>query len=168
MSENEFKPKKSLGALNVVSKQEHKGFGSGMLDLSNLSSMIVDGDEAYIDLGAIHAKSKVERGCKFTTNKAEVPDGRRCWIVWVEIGRDDEGQAYYAGLTTCEMLVDSEKRLIWKILPEHVQKMEWALKHRYVVEDLNEKEKEALRTRLAEYKPEWWERTPEELKAKLA
>src|SRR5690554_5690541 len=60
------KGKKTL-SLNVVSSRNvHRGFGAGMIDLSNLSSIIIDGGEAYIDIGAIHAKSKVERGIRFT------------------------------------------------------------------------------------------------------
>src|SRR4051812_18607732 len=115
-----MEPKKSI-SLNVVSNKEHKGFGAGMLDLSNLSSIIIDGDEAYIDIGAIHAKSKVEKGINFSTNKADVPNGRKCWIVWVAVSRSEEG-AYYAGITACEMLVDTEARRGWKILADHVNK----------------------------------------------
>ena len=57
---------KKKSEFNLMSTKEHKGFGAGALDLSALSSIIIDGADAYIDLGAIHAKSKVERGIKFT------------------------------------------------------------------------------------------------------
>lgn len=159
--------KKQLNSLNVVSQKEHKGFGAGALDLNNLSSVIIDGDEAYIDLGAIHAKSKVEKGIKFTVNKEEVPNGRKCWIVWVVVGRTEEGQ-YYAGVTACEMSVDPEARKGWKILADHVNKMDYALKHRFILEGLNETEKSALRKQLMEHNAEWWNRSPEELKNKLS
>jgi predicted nucleic acid-binding Zn finger protein len=153
-------------SLNVVSNKEHRGFGAGALDLSNLSSIIIDGEEAYIDLGAIHAKSKVERGVKFSVNREDVPNGRQCWIVWVAVGRNDEGQ-YYAGVTACEMLVDSEARRGWKILADHVNKMDYALKRRIILEGLSETERAALKKALIAHNAEWWERSSEELKMGL-
>ncbi|MBD2860388.1 MULTISPECIES: YwhD family protein [Paenibacillus] len=154
-------------ALNVVSNKEHKGFGAGALDLSNLSSIIIDGEDAYIDLGAIHAKSKVERGIKFSMNKDDTPNGRKCWIVWVYVGRSEEGP-FYAGVTACEMLVDTEARRGWKILADHVNKMDYALKQRIILDGLSDGEKAALKRVLAEHNAEWWERSGEALKQGLA
>ncbi len=156
-----------MNALNVVSNKEHRGFGAGSIDLNNLSSVIIDGDEAYVDLGAIHAKSKVEKGVKFSMNKDDVPNGRKCWIVWVYVGRDEEGQPFYAGLTACEMLVDTEARRGWKILADHVNKMDYAMKRRFITEGLSDREREALRKVLIEHNAEWWERSGETLKAQL-
>lgn len=159
--------KKKL-ALNIVSsKVNHKGFGAGAIDLSNVSSIIIDGDEAYLDMGALHAKSKVEKGIKFSINKEEVPNGRRCWIVWVAVDRTEEG-SYYAGVTACEMLVDTEARKGWKILADHVNKMDHAMKRRIVLDGLNEAEKAALKKQLVEHNEEWWNRSSEELKQGLA
>jgi hypothetical protein len=161
------KEKKKLNALNVVSNKEHRGFGAGSIDLNNLSSVIIDGDEAYIDLGAIHAKSKVEKGVKFSVNKDDVPNGRKCWIVWVYVGRDEEGP-FYAGLTACEMLVDTEARRGWKILADHVNKMDYAMKRRVIVEGLDDTEKAALKRVLIEHNAEWWEHSSDQLKAVFA
>lgn len=160
------KNKKNL-SLNVVSsKNKHQGFGSGMIDLSNLSSVIIDGEEAYIDVGAIHAKSKVERRIKFTTEKEEVPNGRRCWIVWVAVDRKQEG-SYYAGVTACEMKIDEEAKKGWKILAHHVNNMDKALKRKYILEGLQPHEKAALKKVLIEHNGTWWENSPEELKQSL-
>jgi hypothetical protein len=159
--------KKKL-ALNIVSsKVNHKGFGAGAIDLSNVSSVIIDGDEAYLDMGALHAKSKVEKGIKFSMNKEDVPNGRRCWIVWVAVDRTEEG-SYYAGVTACEMLVDTEARRGWKILADHVNKMDQAMKRRIVLDGLDEAEKATLKKQLVEHNEEWWNRSPEELKQGLA
>ncbi|XEC94883.1 YwhD family protein [Paenibacillus tarimensis] len=158
-SNPEKKEKKSL-SLNVVSKKEHKGFGAGSIDLNSVSCVIIDGDEAYIDIGAMHAKSKVERGIKFSTNKEEVPSGRPCWIVWVAVDRAEEG-SYYAGATACEMLIDSEARRGWKILADHVNRLDYALKRRIMVENLGGKEKGLLRDLLIKHNEEWWNRSPE-------
>jgi hypothetical protein len=159
--------KKKL-ALNIVSsKVNHKGFGAGAIDLSNVSSVIIDGNEAYLDMGALHAKSRVEKGIKFSTNKEEVPNGRKCWIVWVAVDRTEEG-SYYAGVTTCEMLVDMEAKRGWKILADHVNKMDYAMKRRIVIEGLDETEKAALKKQLIEHNEEWWNRSADELKQALS
>ncbi|MNI00276.1 YwhD family protein [compost metagenome] len=164
----DMEPDKKKLALNIVSsKVNHKGFGAGAIDLSNVSSIIIDGDEAYLDMGALHAKSKVEKGIKFSMNKEEVPNGRRCWIVWVAVDRTEEG-AFYAGVTACEMLVDTEARRGWKILADHVNKMDHAMKRRIVIEGLNETEKAALKKQLVEHNEEWWNRSQEALKEALS
>jgi hypothetical protein len=155
-------------SLNIVSSNvNHKGFGAGAIDLSNVSGIIIDGDEAYIDAGTLHAKSKVEKGLKFSTNKDDVPNGRTCWIVWVAVDRTTEG-AYYAGMSACEMLIDTEAKRGWKILADHVNKMDAAMKRKFILEGLNETEKAALKRQLIEFNPENWERSPDTLKELLA
>ncbi|MBD2845586.1 YwhD family protein [Paenibacillus sp. IB182496] len=161
----EKKPKKQL-ALNVVSNKEHKGFGAGSIDLNSVSCVIIDGDEAYIDIGAMHAKSKVERRIKFSTNKEDVPSGRTCWIVWVAVDRSEEGQ-YYAGATACEMLIDEEARRGWKILADHVNRLDYAIKRRIMVDNLGTKEKGLLRELLIKHNELWWTNSPD-LQAALA
>ncbi|MFD0590480.1 YwhD family protein [Paenibacillus sp. GCM10027627] len=161
----EVKEKKSL-SLNVVSSKKHKGFGAGSIDLSDVACVMIDEGVAYIDVGAMHAKSKVERGIKFTPNKEDTPNGRECWIVWVAVERGEEG-SYYAGATACEMLVDSEAKRGWKILADHVNRLDYAIKRRYMLDNLGETEKAALRKLLVEHNSEWWDRSPAELKEVL-
>ncbi|TBL72629.1 YwhD family protein [Paenibacillus thalictri] len=156
-------------SLNIVSgKVEHRGFGAGSIDLNNMSSVIIDGDEAYLDMGAMHAKSKVEKGIKFSVNKEDTPNGRKCWIVWVAVDRNEQGEKYYAGVTACEMLVDPEARRGWKILADHVNKMDYALKRRFVLDGLNDAEKAALKACLIEQGEDMWELSPDTLKQGLA
>ncbi|RKD23020.1 hypothetical protein BEP19_12380 [Ammoniphilus oxalaticus] len=153
--------------LNIISKTNtHGGFGAGMINLSNMSAVIIDGEEAYIDIGALHAKSKIERGIKFLPQKDEVPNGRKCWIVWAAADRNENGP-YYAGLTACEMLVDPEARRGWKILADHVNKMDAAMKRRYMLDELNDQEKATLRHMLEQHNVEMWANSPEELKNAL-
>ncbi|MCE5172198.1 YwhD family protein [Paenibacillus profundus] len=166
MDASDKKVKKPL-ALNVMSSSKHKGFGSGSIDLNNVSPVIIDEGKAYIDLGAMHAKSKVERGIKFIPNKEDVPNGRKCWIVWVAVDRTPEG-ACYGGLAACEMLVDTEAKRGWKILADHVNKMDNAMKRRIILDGLDAEEKAALRELLMTHNAEWWERSSDDLKAQLA
>lgn len=161
----EEKAKKSL-SLNVVSNKKHRGFGAGSIDLSDVACVIIDEGVAYIDVGAMHAKSKVERGIRFSPNKEDTPNGRQCWIVWVAVDRDEEG-SFYAGATACEMLIDTEARRGWKILADHVNKLDYALKRRFVLGELGDVEKAALKKLLIEHNAEWWERSSDELKEAL-
>ncbi len=158
--------KKGL-AFSVVSSKEHKGFGAGFIDLNSLSAVIVDGDQAYIDLGAMHAKSKVERGIKFLANKEDVPNGRKCWIVWVAVDKNAEAGPYFAGATACEMLIDEEAKRGWKILADHVNRMDYAMKRRILLDGLNEPEKAALKNCLTSYNEAYWNNSGDELKQAL-
>ena len=159
--------KKKL-ALNVVSNKEHKGFGAGSINLSQMSSAIIDRGEAYLDVGAMHAKSKVEKGIKFSPNKEDVPNGRPAWIVWIAVDRDESGHSYYAGVTSCEMLVDEVARRGWKVLPDHVNRMDAALKRKFMLDNIGPAEKAALTKLLQEHNAEWWDRSPQALKDLLA
>lgn len=160
---------KKIFALNIISnddKSKHKGFGAGSIDLNSMSPVIIDGDEAYIDIGAMHAKSKVEKGIKFSVNREDVPNGRQVWIVWVAVDRSPEGQ-FYGGMTACEMWIDTEARRGWKILAEHVNKMDYALKRRVILDGLSAGQKNALKKLLIETNQDWWDRSSDELKATL-
>lgn len=158
---------KKPNALNIVSsKTSHKGFGAGAIDLSNVSGVIIDGDEAYVDNGTLHAKSRIEKGIRFTSDRSEVPNGRKCWVVWVAVDRNAEGQ-FYGGLAACEMLVDPEAKKGWKLLADHVNRMDKAMKRHILADNLDAGEKAVLRKLLMEINPDWWARSPEELKDAL-
>jgi hypothetical protein len=145
----------------------HEAYYTGTLNLSNLSSVLIDEDHAKIDLGLIHAKSVVERGIQFTSNPEEVPQGKPYWIVWIAIDRAEYGP-YYAGATACSMIVDKEKRKGWKNLAEHVNRMDDALKRRIQLTQLGDREKAALKKLLIEHNPEMWENSKAELKEQLS
>lgn len=123
----------------------HGGFGVGALSLENISPVFVDVVEqnAFVDIGAMHARSTVEKGIKFLTNKDEVPNGKPYWLVWVTIERTAHG-AYYAGVTACEMTVDREIRRGYKSLPEHVNKMDKSLKRHIMVDHMDDSSKRCL------------------------
>ncbi|NQX49756.1 YwhD family protein [Paenibacillus tritici] len=155
-------------ALNIVNaRAKHKGFGAGSIDLNNVSPVIIDQGEAVIDIGAMHAKSKVEKGIKFSVNREDVPNGRQVWVVWVAVDRTPEGQ-FYGGITACEMWIDTEARRGWKILADHVNKLDAALKRKLMLEGLGISERAALKSLLMTHNEEWWAASPEELKAALS
>lgn len=133
-------------ALNIVNaRAKHKGFGAGSIDLNNVSPVIIDQGIAVIDIGAMHAKSKVEKGIKFSMNREDVPAGRQVWVVWVAVDRTPEGQ-FYGGITACEMWIDTEARRGWKILADHVNKLDAALKRKLILDGLGSTERAALKS----------------------
>lgn len=136
-------PKKKSIGFNIIkddSTDGHGGYGVGALSLENISPVFVcpSDEEVFVDIGAMHARSVVEKGIKFLPNKDEVPNGKLYWLVWVTIDRKQEGP-YYAGMTACEMTVDREIRRGYKSLPEHVNKMDKSLKRRIMVEEIDRK-----------------------------
>jgi len=164
------KKKKSIG-FNIIKNDPtdgHGGFGVGALSLENVSPVIIDveAEEALVDIGAMHARSAVERGIKFTPNREEVPNGKPYWLVWVTIDRKEEGP-YYAGVAACEMTVDREARRGYKSLPEHVNRMDKSLKRHVIVEHMDEKSKKVLADFLKNHDIEMWNRSSEELKRGL-
>ncbi|MFM1651151.1 YwhD family protein [Brevibacillus sp. B_LB10_24] len=160
--------KKNSGFTILSSKTEvHGGYGKGVIDLNSVASVIIDGDEAYIDMGAMHAKSAVEKGIKWTANKDEVPNGKPYWLVWVTVDRNESGP-YYAGVTSCYMEIDREARRGYKILADHVNRMDYSMKRRIMVSELDETSKKALKKLLMEHNLEMWNNSSDELKEGLS
>ena len=144
---NEEKPKRKLGFTIIKDDPTdgHGGYGIGALSLENVSPVIVDIEEgeARIEIGAMHARSDTERGVKFTTNREDSEGGKPYWLVWVTIDFKEDGP-YYAGVTACEMVVNREKRRGYKILADHVNKMDKSMKRNIIVDHIDDKSKQIL------------------------
>ncbi|MEH7343253.1 YwhD family protein [Bacillus sp. JJ1532] len=166
----EEKKKKNIG-FNIIKSDPtdgHGGFGSGSLSLDNVSPVIIDVEagEASIEVGALHARSPVEKGIKFLPNKEEVPNGKPYWLIWVTIDRKEDGP-YYAGVTACEMTVDREIRRGYKSLPEHVNRMDKSIKRHIMVDHMDAKSKKILSDFLKNHDAGMWERSLQQLKDDL-
>ncbi|GIO26813.1 YwhD family protein [Ornithinibacillus bavariensis] len=150
------------------SNDGHGGYGVGAISLENMSSIIVDPNEnkAYVDMGAMHARSDVERRVKFQPDKSLVPDGKLYWIVWVTVERNENGP-YYAGVAGSEIRVDRPNKIAYKSMPEHVKHMEKSLKGHVIVEHMDEQSRHLLRNFLQEFNPELWNNSSEQLKEAL-
>ncbi|WP_210364372.1 YwhD family protein [Bacillus sp. REN3] len=167
----EEKKGKNIG-FNIIKNDPmdgHKGFGKGVLTLDNVSPVIIDVEagEAVVDVGAMHARSVVEKGIKFLPDRNEVPDAKPYWVVWVTIDRKEEGP-YYAGVTACEMTVNREIRRGYKSLPEHVNFLDKSIKRRIIVGHMDGKSKAILADFLKKHDPGMWDRSENQLKADLA
>ncbi|WLR50757.1 YwhD family protein [Bacillus tianshenii] len=160
--------KKKMG-FNILKNDPtdgHGGYGTGALSLENVSPVIVDveNEEAYVDMGALHARSAVEKRIKFSAKKEDVPNGKLVWLVWVTVGGNEQGPAY-SGIGACEMLIDAEARRGYKLLPEHVNNMDKALKGKVVMDKMDEKSKEILRDFLITFKDgAIWNNSSDEVK----
>jgi hypothetical protein len=166
----EEKKKKPIG-FNIIKKdptEGHGGYGAGTLSLDNISPVIIDVEAgvAEVDVGAMHARSVVEKGIKFLPNREDVPNGKPYWLVWVTIDRKAEGP-YYAGVTACEMTVDREIRRGYKSLPEHVNRMDKSLKRQIIVDHMDDKSKQILASFLQNHNQSMWDYSTQQLKDDL-
>lgn len=167
---NEEKPKQKMGFTIIKNDPTdgHGGFGVGSLTLENVSPVIIDIEEgkATVDIGAMHARSDVERGIKFTVNREDSEDGKPYWLVWVTIDHKSDGP-YYAGVAACEMVVNREKKRGYKILADHVNKMDKSMKRHIIVNHMDEKSKQVLTEFLKQHNLDMWERSDEQLRQDL-
>ncbi|MCL6631568.1 MAG: YwhD family protein [Alicyclobacillus herbarius] len=130
--------------------------------MRGMSAVIIDGERVFVDNGAIHAKSGVERGIRFVTNPEEVPHPRRVWICWVTLHRFDSSdgqgkvQGYY-GLQVFPVDIDAKAKIGYKSLSESVNKMGYAVKGRVDIEPLPWQERVRLRNFLQGLRPDLWE-----------
>lgn len=144
--------KKQLNLTIMSDRKKHK-----TLDLSALAPVMLDvtNGEAYVDMGALHARSKLERGIKFGTDPEEVPNGIPYAIVWMSTNTNEQGPYIY-GAGACRMTIDAEARRGYKLLPEHVNSMDMAMKGRFDLTALTPEERTLLQRFIQNDKPELW------------
>lgn len=163
---NEEKPKQKVGFTIIKNDPTdgHKGYGIGSLSLENVSPVIIDIEEgtAKVEIGAMHARSDTERGIKFTTNREDSAGGKPYWLVWVTIDYKQDGP-YYAGVAACEMVVNREKRRGYKILADHVNRMDKSMKRQILVDFMDDRSKEILKEFLQSHNPQMWEQSEQKL-----
>ncbi|MFT8363658.1 MAG: YwhD family protein [Sporolactobacillus sp.] len=148
----------------------HGGFGAGLVNLDNMSPVIIDVEAgtAKVDIGALHARSDIERRIRFSKDKADLQGGGKLyWLVWVNTLTTADGPRY-DGAAACEMMINREIRRGYKILADHVQKMEAALKGKVLLEEMDAASKSVLRSFLAQAAPDQWQRANPEIHRQLS
>src|SRR5699024_841168 len=138
------------------------------ISLENISHVIIDPNEdtAFVDMGAMHGRSEVERRVKFLPNKEDVPNGKLYLIVWETVERGKNGPYYY-GVTGCEIRVDRPIKRAYKSMPEHVNHMDKSMKGHVIVDHMDDKSKKLLADFLREFDSSMWENAEEELRQSL-
>ena len=155
---------------NILSGDSTGGDGSygvGTINLDNISPVIVDPqkEEAYIDMDALHARSKIEKKVRFKPDKEPLVEPNLYWIVWVATQVGQEGP-YIHGIGACEVQVSTEERRIkpgYKSMPEHVNNLDKSLKGKVLVEHMDEKSKQILVDYLKEEHGELWKNSRDEV-----
>lgn len=163
--------KKKMQGFNILSSDStdgHGGYGRGVIDLNNVTPVFIDVDagEAFVDIGAIHARSVVEKGIKFLHNKEEVPNGKPYWLIWVTTNEQNGGPAY-TGVAACELTVDRSIRRGFKNFPQHVNYMDKSLKGHILVDHMDDDSKKVLEEYLKTFNEDMWKRSDEKLKEDL-
>ncbi|MRH43999.1 hypothetical protein GH741_15250 [Aquibacillus halophilus] len=171
MSAEEPSKKKKSNQFTIMkddSTDGHGGYGVGTVTLENISPVIIDPNEnrAFVDMGAMHARSEIERRVKFLPNKDEVPNGLLYWIVWVTVERSEKGP-FYSGVAGSEVIVDRSIKRAYKSMPQHVNHMDKSMKGKIIIEHMDDKSKELLGDFLREFNPVMWENSTQELKDSL-
>lgn len=147
----------------------HGGYGIGSISLENISPVIIDPNEdrAFVDMGAMHARSEIERRVKFLSNKDEVPNGKLYWIVWVTVEKNENGP-YFSGVCGSEVRVDRSIKRAYKSMPEHVTHMDKSLKGKVMLEHMDDHSKKLLKDFLADFEGgDYWSNSGDELKEVL-
>ncbi|MDV2583142.1 YwhD family protein [Alkalibacillus haloalkaliphilus] len=170
MADENNQEKKSSNKFTIMKDDPidgHPGYsgGGGAFSLENMSPLIVDPNEdrVWVDMGAMHARSEVEKRIKFVTDQEEVPNGKPYWIVWVTVERGEHGPYYY-GVAACYLEVDREARRGYKVLAEHVNRMDKSLKGKIILEHMDDHSKALLRDFLKDFNEQYWELSTDELK----
>lgn len=168
-NEQTDKKKNQFTILKDDSTDGHGGYGVGSISLENVSPVMLDPNEgeAYVDMGALHARSKMEKRIKFKPDRENAPNGKLYWLVWVTVDQKQEGP-HYAGVASCEMVIDYEIRRGYKSLPEHVNNMDKSLKGKIIVEHMDDTSKKILKNFLQEHSEEMWNNSSDELKEGLS
>ena len=128
--------------------------------LSNLSAVLIDGDDIRIDNGAIHGKAYVERGIRFVNDPDDVPNPRRVAAVWVTLRRAVPGLGIN-GLGASVMQIDAEAGVGYKHLADQVNKMDGAVKGKILLDALTPAEHRLLGAFLMAQRAELWENATE-------
>ncbi|WP_026570814.1 YwhD family protein [Sediminibacillus terrae] len=162
------KKKNQFTIMKDDSTDGHGGYGVGSISLENISPVIIDPaeDRAFVDMGAMHARSEIERRVKFLPDKDAVPNGKLYWIVWVTVERKDSG-SYYHGVAGSEIRVDRSIKRAYKSMPEHVNHMDKSMKGKVIVDHMDGHSKKLLGDFLREFNKEMWENSSDELKQAL-
>lgn len=149
----------------------HKGTNIGSISLDNVAPVFIDvaAQEAFIDVGAMHARAEVEKRVKWIKDIEEVKgeEAKEYWLCWVTTERGEHGP-YYAGLTGCYLMVNKAKKRGYKSMPEHVNMMDKSMKHQIVIEHIGDENRKTLQSFLQTHNEEMWLNSSEALRQSLA
>lgn len=146
----------------------HKGQNFGSISLENIAPVYINIEtkEAVLDIGGLHGKAEVEKRVKWIKDKSEAegPDAKEYFLVWVAVERAQAGPVYN-GLGACYLMVNKEKRRGFKMMHEHVNTLDDAMKGRINIDVLDSGSKNSLKQFLIVHNEDIWNRSREVQKA---
>jgi hypothetical protein len=168
MDQNNFRDRQEVQAMELNLTGRPSGHGTPD-DFANLSAVLIDGEQIFLDNGAIHGKSQVERGIDFRSARSpeDVPDGRVVDVIWVTLKRYESGSGYH-GIASAQLFIDANKRIGYKPMGSLVNQMDRAVKGMIELSTLSPEKRQRLAAFLAQFREDLWENTPAEVKEKLA
>ncbi|ASS76192.1 hypothetical protein CIG75_15420 [Tumebacillus algifaecis] len=151
--------------LNLTGRDKH----STPDELQNLSAVMIHGDDIFVDQGAIHGKSRLERGIDFRAAKGpeDVPNGEKIAVIWVTLKTYEAGRGF-SGIASAELVIDFPHGIGYKAMGPLVNQMDRAVKGRVDVSNLTSEQKAKLADFLQQLRADLWANTPDEVKAQLA
>lgn len=145
--------------LQLTGKSKHSVDDS----MKGLSAVLVDGDEVFIDNGAIHAKSRLEKGITFVKTREEVVNGREVLGFWITLHRFDGKQGFY-GAMPFSLVIDSQAQTGYKSLAEQVNGMDKAVKGNISVTEVPTETVTKVGAFLRGLRPDLWEHAAPEFR----
>ncbi len=115
-----------------------------------LTAVVIDGDYAFFDAGALHGRSQAQQGIQFSRDPADVPEGRRVAMVFLGVRDKEPETAHYEGMIACALLIDSTAKVGWRDLTQEAMAMRRVLDGTVQLDGLTAPERIALRRALEE------------------
>ncbi|MCA1666370.1 MAG: YwhD family protein [Thermomicrobia bacterium] len=115
-----------------------------------LTAVVVDGDHAFFDAGALHGRSQAQQGIQFSRDKADVPEGQRVAMVFLGVRDTEPETAHYEGMIVCMLLIDRAAGTGWRDLTQEAMAMRRVLDGTVQLDDLTAGERIALQRALEE------------------
>ncbi|MDQ2784378.1 MAG: YwhD family protein [Chloroflexota bacterium] len=88
-----------------------------------LTAVVIDGDHAFFDAGALHGRSQAQQGIQFSRDKADVPQGQRVAMVFLGVRDTEPETAHYEGMIACTLLIDRAAGTGWRDLTQEAMAM---------------------------------------------
>jgi hypothetical protein len=115
-----------------------------------LTAVVIDGDHAFFDAGALHGRSQAQQGIQFSKDEADVPNGRRVPMVFLGVRGTEPETARYEGMMACLLRIDRETRTGWRDLTQEAIAMRRVLDGTVDLSRLTDGERAVLRQALEE------------------
>ena len=146
------------------------GLGEIVTPGTLLTALILAPDGTIaLDPGALHGRSELEQSVQIEPAFDQVQSAQVYWIVWVAAELDaSDALVRYTGVAVSELWLDPVRKIGYKVLAEHVNRMAEALRGGINLKTLGAPARALIAQQLASLGPETWERTAGALKGALA